>query len=107
MDMEFLVHDTFSLVRPQWQIATSLDEASQKFAEAVSRNYQAQEAEKANELDEAAESSTDDELDEDDNRLPELEEFQTSSDDNEVFLSGLSVLRCSWLMGDVQGLGPC
>ncbi|KAF4552036.1 MIF4G domain-containing protein 1 [Elsinoe fawcettii] len=40
MDIDFLVQDTFSQLRPQWKLATSFDEASQKFAEACRQNYQ-------------------------------------------------------------------
>ncbi|PSK36153.1 hypothetical protein B9Z65_5968 [Elsinoe australis] len=40
MDIEFLVQDTFAQLRPQWKLATTLDEASQKFAEACKQNYQ-------------------------------------------------------------------
>ena len=84
MDIEFLVNDTFSLVRPQWQLVTSLEEASQRFAEAVAQHYQAQGADKNNETEDGqAESSSDDDLDEDDARLPDLE-VHTSSEDNEV-----------------------
>lgn len=84
MDIEFLVNDTFSLVRPQWQLVTSLEEASQRFAEAVAQHYQAQEADKNIEMEDGqAESSSDDDLDEDEARLPDLE-VHTSSEDNEV-----------------------
>jgi len=40
MDIDFVVQDTFALLRPQWKIATTLEEAGQKFAEACRQNYQ-------------------------------------------------------------------
>ncbi|KAI9894051.1 MAG: hypothetical protein M1814_004821 [Vezdaea aestivalis] len=38
-DVEFMVHDTFALVRPEWKLATNLEEAGNIFNEAVSKNY--------------------------------------------------------------------
>jgi regulator of nonsense transcripts 2 len=100
MDIEFLVRDTFALVRPHWQLATGVEEASQKFAEAVAQNYKGQEAERAAEPEEMPlESSSDDELDEDENRLPELEEVHSSSDDNEVCIPVVFLIRQCQLTG--------
>lgn len=85
MDVEFLVQDTMSLIRPQWKLAANLEEASQKFAEAVSQNYKAQEADRAGELEESpGETSSEGDLDEDESRLPELEDVHSSSEDVEV-----------------------
>ena len=85
MDIEFLVQDTFSAVRPQWRVATDLEDASQRFADAVTQNYRAQEADRPAETEESqGESSSDDEADEDEHRLPELEDVQSSGDDVEV-----------------------
>ena len=44
MDVDFIVQDTFALVRPQWKLATNLDEAGRAFADAVAQNYKTQEA---------------------------------------------------------------
>jgi regulator of nonsense transcripts 2 len=41
MDVEFVVQDMFALLRPQWKVATTFEEASQAFGEAVKLNYQA------------------------------------------------------------------
>lgn len=88
MDIEFLVQDTLSLVRPQWKLAGNLEEASQKFAEAVSQNYKAQEADRVGEPEESpGETSSEGDLDEDESRLPELEDVHSSSEDVEVRFS--------------------
>ena len=42
MDIDFIVQDTYALVRPQWKIATELSEAAQVFADACATNYKAQ-----------------------------------------------------------------
>ncbi|OAG35932.1 hypothetical protein AYO21_09859 [Fonsecaea monophora] len=47
MEIEFLVQDTYSLVRPNWKLVTELGEAAKLFAEAVSANYRQQGAEKS------------------------------------------------------------
>ncbi|OJD31971.1 nonsense-mediated mrna decay factor [Diplodia corticola] len=40
MDIEFMVQDAYALTRPQWKLATTLEEAGNTFAEAVKANYQ-------------------------------------------------------------------
>ena len=47
MEIDFLVQDTFSLVRPQWKVATDLAEAAKLFQEAIEHNYKQQAVEKA------------------------------------------------------------
>ena len=39
MDIEFVVHDTFELVRPGWKFAKDLEEAGSAFAQACKENY--------------------------------------------------------------------
>lgn len=96
MDVEFLIQDTISLVRPQWKLVANLDEASAQFAEAVSLNYKTQEVEKVADAEESqGESSSEDELDEDESRLPELEDAQSSSEDIEVCCT-----RLRWFKSD-------
>ena len=81
MDIEFLVHDTYSMVRPQWKLAGDLEEATRLFGEAVSQNYKFQDPEKAVEVEEEdAESvSSDDGLEDD--GIPDIEDEQDSSDE--------------------------
>lgn len=83
MDIEFIVQDTYALTRPQWKLASDLSEAAQLFGEAVAQNYKVQEADKAPEPDDDAESSSsDDGLEED--AIPDVDEEQSSSDEVEV-----------------------
>lgn len=84
MDVDFLVHDTYSGIRPQWKLATDLQEAATLFGEAVAQNYKQQDSEKPAEPDEedAESSSSDEGLEED--AIPDVEEDQESSEEAEV-----------------------
>ncbi|KAL2419267.1 Regulator of nonsense transcripts 2 [Exophiala dermatitidis] len=78
MEIDFLVQDTFSLVRPNWKLVTDLPEAARLFAEAVNATYKQQGTEKAVEqVDDNDESRS-----EDGEADAELEaEFAESSDE--------------------------
>lgn len=84
MDIEFIVQDAFALTRPQWKLATSLEDAGNQFADAVKQNYDksaiGQNAE-PDELDD--ESGSDDGQDGDDKEDEEIEarNDEASSDD--------------------------
>ncbi|KAF9895010.1 hypothetical protein FE257_004634 [Aspergillus nanangensis] len=84
MDVDFLVQDTYSMARPQWKLATDLQEAWALFGDAVAQNFKTQDADRPVEVeeDEAESSSSDDDLEED--AIPEVEEEQESSDEAEV-----------------------
>ncbi|KAJ5183139.1 hypothetical protein N7492_000755 [Penicillium capsulatum] len=87
MDVDFLVQDTYSTVRPQWKLATDPEEATRLFSEAVAQNYNVQDSERPVEPDEDdAESSSSDEgidgLEED--AMPEIDDEQESSDEAEA-----------------------
>ncbi|EER25405.1 MIF4G domain containing protein [Coccidioides posadasii C735 delta SOWgp] len=83
MDIDFLVHDTYALTRPQWKLATDLEEAARLFSEAVAQNYKVQDGSKAAEPEEDGESSSsEDELEDD--ALGEGEEDQFSSEEAEA-----------------------
>jgi regulator of nonsense transcripts 2 len=83
MDIEFLVQDTYALIRPQWKLVTDLSEAANLFSEAVAANYKAQDVEKTAEVEEEAEEvSSDDGIGED--GLPDAEDGQSSSDEAEA-----------------------
>lgn len=83
MDIDFLVHDTYSLTRPQWKLASDLQEAARLFSEAVAQNYKLQDAEKSAEAedDDAESLSSDDGLED---GIPEIDEEQDSSDEADV-----------------------
>ncbi|KAL2000399.1 hypothetical protein VTN02DRAFT_3179 [Thermoascus thermophilus] len=84
MDIEFLVQDTYSLTRPQWTIASDLQEAARLFSEAVAQNYNLQDVDKAEPEDDDAESITSNEgLEED--AIPDVDEDgQSSAEEAEV-----------------------
>lgn len=83
MDMDFVVQDTFALLRPQWKIASTLEEASQAFAEACKQNYQntASGKPQGSEEPEDAEVSDDDARDGEGVRGDEDEEDKSSDDE--------------------------
>jgi len=83
MEIDFLVQDTYSLVRPQWKLVTDLAEAGRLFAEAITANYKQQTLEKSTEVTEENEDSASDEELVDDDGLPEID-AEHSSDDAEV-----------------------
>lgn len=87
MEIDFMIQDTFSLVRPNWKIVTDLAEAARLFAEAVSANFKQQGAEKASEQveDNEESGSEDGEVDAD----LDAEIAQSSDEDGEVSSSSL------------------
>jgi regulator of nonsense transcripts 2 len=88
MEMDFLIQDTFSLVRPQWKIVTDLAEAAKQFTEAIAVNYKQQNAEKASEaVDDADESASEDGLGEDDIAAEAEAELAGTSDEGDVSIS--------------------
>ncbi|KAJ6164398.1 Nonsense-mediated mRNA decay factor (Upf2) [Penicillium chermesinum] len=86
MDIDFLVQDTYSTLRPQWKLATDLEEATRLFGEAVSRNYNLQDSKRPAEPDDndddGESSSSDVGLEED--AIPKIEDDQESSDEAEA-----------------------
>jgi regulator of nonsense transcripts 2 len=91
MDIEFIVQDTFSLTRPQWKLASNLDEAAKAFQFAVAQDQKTAGLDRNVELDEGSTgSSSDDENGDGD--LPEAEregeeDSSQEEDDIEVQLS--------------------
>jgi regulator of nonsense transcripts 2 len=84
MEIDFLVQDTYSLVRPNWKLVTDLGEAAKVFAEAVSANYKQQAAEKSTEqAEDMDDSASDDALGDGDGEV-EGEVAQSSEDDGDV-----------------------
>ena len=83
MEIDFILQDTFTLIRPQWKIVTDLSEAGRLFADAVAANYKQSSPEKATDVDDEAEdSASDDGLDAED--VPEILSAHSSSDEVEV-----------------------
>lgn len=86
MDIDFIVQDTFALVRPQWKLVTDLSEAARIFAEACAANYQAQAPGAGSEaVEDEGEVSSEEELGED--GVPQgREEADSSGEDVDVSL---------------------
>ncbi|KAH7327895.1 armadillo-type protein [Stachybotrys elegans] len=68
MDIEFTVQDIFALTRPQWKIASNLEEATKAFQLAISQDQKNAGADRAAEADDGTSdtSSDDDNVDADD-----------------------------------------
>ena len=81
MDIDFIVQDTFAIIRPQWKLATNLEEASRCFAEVVKQNYKTLEMEKSIEPEEPEDDLIDGEADDDDLPVPEMRSRQSSGDE--------------------------
>lgn len=83
MEIDFLVQDTYSLVRPQWKIVLDLADASQLLSEAIAANYKQSEIDKVADAVEDEESASDDDLADDDGLADEGVD-DVSDDDAEV-----------------------
>ena len=100
MDIDFLVQDTYSLVRPNWKLVTDLSEAAKLFAEAVNANYKQPGTGKSIEQPDEVDDSGSEELGEGDLEI-EPEMRQSSDEEGEVsntlfrskFPPGLSIDR--------------
>lgn len=68
MDIEFIVQDIYSLTRPQWKLASNLEEASRIFQLAVAQD---QKNSGLNKPAEPEEPDTSESSDDDGERLPE------------------------------------
>ena len=69
MDIEFLVHDIYTGTRPQWKLASNLEEAAKAFSLVLAQDRKAaglEEPEVEEQDDESSGSSTDEEVDGDD-----------------------------------------
>ena len=83
MDIDFLLQDSFALIRPQWKLAANFEEAGVAFAEAVKQNYKTQEAEKQFEPEEPEDVSSEGEGDDEDLPVPDMEEGHSSGEEAE------------------------
>ncbi|TDZ28361.1 Regulator of nonsense transcripts 2 [Colletotrichum spinosum] len=82
MDIDFIVQDTFTLTRPHWKLASSLEEATKAFQLAIAQDQKISGAEKAAEADDASIGSSSDDEDGDAD-LPEAEADEEESDSEE------------------------
>jgi regulator of nonsense transcripts 2 len=91
MDIEFIVQDIFSLTRPQWRLASNLDEARRSFQLAVAADQKNSGLNKPTEPEEpdSSDSSSDD-----GERLPQADADEESSDSEEVDVSSHCTGQC-------------
>lgn len=101
MDMEFIVQDTYSLTRPQWKLATNLDEATKALQLAIAQDQKNAGLDKSAEQDDASSiaSSDDDGIEgegeaDGDIAIPEAEGDgeSVSGDEDETEVGSLSVV---------------
>lgn len=81
MDIEFIVQDTFTLTRPQWKLATNLEEAAKAFQLAIAQDQKSSGIDKVADPDDVSiRSSSDDDGIEGDGELgdPEAESDRES-----------------------------
>lgn len=88
MDIEFIVQDIFSLTRPQWKLASNIEEAGRAFQLAMAQDQKTSGVDKVAEPEEPEiEDSSDDALGDGDGALPEPDADEDSSDEEEVDVS--------------------
>lgn len=58
MDIEFIVQDTFSLTRPQWKLATTLEEATKAFNLALAQDQKNAGLDKTTDQDDTSSSAS-------------------------------------------------
>ncbi|KAA8635872.1 hypothetical protein SMACR_01723 [Sordaria macrospora] len=78
MDVEFLVQDIFSLTRPQWKLASNLEEASKVFQLAMAQDQKTSGVERVVE----PEDNDSDVSDDEDGMVPDEDEDDESDDDD-------------------------
>lgn len=92
MEIDFLMQDTFTLVRPQWTIATDLQEAGKLFAEAVAAKYRQQGADRTADTAEDNEDSVSEDGLGDDDANAEADMRHSSDEEVEVLHSQATTL---------------
>lgn len=85
MDIEFSIQDTFALTRPQWKLASNLEEATKAFQMAVAQDQKTAGANQVAEVEEVtSESSEDEGGDADDLELGDEEHESASEEEEDV-----------------------
>ncbi|KAJ5785766.1 uncharacterized protein N7503_010978 [Penicillium pulvis] len=84
MDVDFLVQDTYSSLRPQWKLATDLEEATRIFSEAVALNYNVPDSERPIDADEDDAESSSSEMGLEEDAIHDIEDEGESSDEAEA-----------------------
>jgi regulator of nonsense transcripts 2 len=87
MDIEFIVQDVFALTRPQWKLASNLEEASRAFQLAITQNAKTSGLDKVPEPEDPdSDGGSDDEMNdnETDVNMPDGDADQESESDDEL-----------------------
>jgi regulator of nonsense transcripts 2 len=84
MDIEFIVQDMFSLTRPQWKLASNLEEASKAFQLAVEQDQRMSGSKATEQEDGSSESSSDDENGDDLPLVDQDDDEESSTDELEA-----------------------
>ncbi|KAK1755786.1 armadillo-type protein [Echria macrotheca] len=85
MDIEFLVQDIFALTRPQWKLASNLEEATKVFQLAVAQDHKTSGLDKGIEQDDRTSGATSDDEHGDDLQLDEQDdEDDEDSEDQDL-----------------------
>lgn len=81
MDIEFIVHDVFTLTRPQWKLASNIEEATAAFQLAMSQDQKTSGTEKIPEMeDPESEGSSADAAGDGEADIDDLSESDEASD---------------------------
>ncbi|KAH8774878.1 armadillo-type protein [Hyaloscypha finlandica] len=100
MDIEFIVQDVFALTRPQWKLASNLEEASRAFQLAMAQDQKTSGVDKAAEPEEPdSDGSSDDGIGDNDPETgmpePDAEEDSESDEDVDAELNGDPMLSAA------------
>ena len=82
MDIEFIVQDIFALTRPQWKLATNLEEASKAFQLAIAQDQKSSGADKAGDMDDGTSGDSSDDENADELALVEPDDDEESGSDD-------------------------
>lgn len=90
MDIEFIIQDLFALTRPQWKLASNLEEASRAFQLAIAQNSKTSGLDKVVEPEdvESDGASDDDNDNEADANLADVDDESESEEDIELDANG-------------------
>lgn len=83
MEVDFLIQDMFTAVRPQWKLITDLDDAAKAFSDAVQVKYKQEASGRPAEEAEDAESSDSDVALEDEENAAEVDKHDSSGEEGE------------------------
>lgn len=85
MDIEFLLQDAYTTLRPQWKLLNTLEEAGNAFAQACKDNYAIANGDKtAGNVETDRDEDIDEDVEDGGRRTPEVRDDGSSADEAEV-----------------------